>query len=197
MDVVSRQLSRSINLWLPYFRKIYWTPGLIQIFRTLIMSLIFGTLLGLHFVHLLLLVIKPAVLLSSGTNLSGGHLRYDKSQSMRLRLRAALRDPPDTFAPEDESIAGLRRVLLCSRRWGSLKKEECFWIIGLYIYLYIFIYYKRGQFPFNFFIHPSWICLCPSQIFKNFATFPKDTVAISTLQFCPAFWSRVTNRTHN
>ena len=91
------------------------------------MSLIFGTLLALHFVRLLLRVIQPAVLLSSGTNLTGGHLRYDKSQSMRRRLRAALRDPTDTFAPEDESIAGFRRVFFyVAEGEETLQKEECF-----------------------------------------------------------------------
>jgi len=36
------------------FFLIYWAPGIIQIFGALKISLIFGTLLALHFVHLLL-----------------------------------------------------------------------------------------------------------------------------------------------
>jgi hypothetical protein len=48
----------------------------------------------------------------------------------------------------------------------NLKKEKCFWKHGLYIGLYMFIYHKPRQFPFTFFIHPSFMCCCPSQIFK-------------------------------
>jgi hypothetical protein len=80
------------------------------------------------------------VLPSSGADLPGGHLRQDKYQSMRLRLRAALRDPPDIFAPEDESRTGFRRVLLRGRTWRKSKEREILlntWSIYLSTHFYI------------------------------------------------------------
>ena len=85
---------------------------------------------------------------------------------MRLRLRASLRDPPDMLAPEDKREPASEEYCNLAEVEESLKKQECFWKRGLYIRLCIFIYYRPRQFPFNFSIHPSFMCWYPSQIFK-------------------------------